>query len=90
MQNKNVATSVKDVLNRAFPGAKYSRLGDLLDHLITNVNALQVTQAALLAKLDAAGATVTGLGTNYVSTLSPVKADGTGAITAVTILENRS
>ncbi len=87
MPNKNVATTVQDVLNRALPAAKYARLGDLLAHLITNVNAMQVSYLALTAKMDLdAGIT----DANYASLTNPVKADGTGAITAITTLENRS
>jgi hypothetical protein len=88
MANINVAGTVQDKLNRCLPAAKYVRLGDLLNHLITNVNALQVTNAALLAKLDTAGGTVAGLGTNYTSTLSPVNPDGTAMMT-ITTIENR-
>lgn len=87
MANTKVATSVQDVLNRAFPGAKYSRLGDLLVHLIDNVNALRAANVTLLAKLDAdAGVT----DTNYTSLCTPQSTVVSGAITAITTLENRS
>ncbi len=88
MANQNVAGTVRDVLNRCMPVAKYVRLGDLLDHLVTNVNALQVSHLALTAKMDLdAGIT----DTNYASLTNPVKAAsaGTGAITAITVLEDR-
>ena len=92
MSNVNVATTVQDELNRCMPAAKYARLGDLMVHLIDNVNALRVAHAALVAKLDTAGATVTGLGTNYVATCtatSTVPSNNGNAITAITTLENR-
>lgn len=53
----------KDALNRSMPAAARVQLGDVLDELITKHN-------DLLAKLDAAGVTVTGLGTDYVATLA--------------------
>lgn len=92
MPNPKVATTVRDVLNRAFPAANYIRLGDLLEHLIVNVNALQTAHIATTAKLDTAGATVSGLGTNYTATVNPVRpaANGGGPITAITTLENRT
>jgi len=52
----------KDALNRAMPANARVQLGDVVDDLITKHN-------AMLAKLDAAGVTVTGLGTDYVATL---------------------
>lgn len=86
MANINVAGTVRDQLNRCMPAAKYVRLGDLLDHLIINVNALQASHLLMSAKLDLdAGVT----DTNYASLTNPVKADGTGAITTITTLENR-
>lgn len=86
MANQNVAGTVRDVLNRSMPAAKYARLGDLLDHLITNVNALQASHLLLTAKLDLdAGVT----DTTYASLTNPVKADGSGAIGTITTLENR-
>lgn len=58
------------VLNHMTPGSKRAGLGDKVDANIDAYNALVTKFNALLAKLDTAGATVTGLGTDYASTLS--------------------
>ena len=59
--------NLKDELNRCMPAAAHAMLGDLLDDIITQHNALIVKYNALLAKLDAdVGVT----DTNYVSTLT--------------------
>lgn len=57
-------------LNNAYPAAKAASLGDVIYDLIGTVNDLRAANAALMAKLDAAGVTVTGLGTNYASTIT--------------------
>lgn len=89
MPNINTSTSVQDELNRFHRSAKKARMGDLLVHLIDNVNALRASQVALLAKLDTAGGSVAGLGTNYTSTITPLSTVTGVAITAITTLENR-
>ncbi len=70
MPNINVGISVQRQLNRCMPAAAKAKLGDVLIDVVKQVNSLTVAVNATLAKLDAAGATVTGLGTNYVSTLA--------------------
>lgn len=86
MANINVATTVQDELNRSMPAAKYARLGDLLVHLIDNLNAYRTANALLLAKLDLdAGVT----DTNYAATVAPLSTITGAAITAITTLENR-
>jgi hypothetical protein len=50
-------------LDHSLPAAFHVKLGALLQQIITNQN-------AILAKLDAGGATVAALGTNNVATLS--------------------
>lgn len=48
--------NVKDELNRCMPAAKHANLGDMLELIINNQNALITNQKALAAKLDAIGA----------------------------------
>lgn len=86
MPNNKTATSIQDELNRAFPANKKGRVGDLLVHLIDNVNALRTANAALTAKLDLdAGVT----DTNYTALTAPVSTITGIGITAITTLENR-
>lgn len=69
-------------VNKNSPALQKAKVGDVLAELIAQTNAQTVTINALLVKLDAAGATVTGLGTNYNSTLAV-------PATALVDLENR-
>lgn len=86
MANINVAGTVQDKLNRCMPAAKYARLGDLLVHLIDNVNALRASNALLTAKMDLdAGIT----DSNYTALTAPVSTVTGVGITAITTLENR-
>lgn len=59
--SNNGTGNVQDELNRCMPAAKHAQLGDVLNDLITQHN-------ALLAKLDTAN--LAGMGTNNVATLS--------------------
>jgi len=75
-------TTLKNRLNRVSPGAKH--LGDVLEDLITNYNALQADFAALKTKyvallghLDAAN--VAGIGNGNATAYTPA------VTTAVTI-----
>lgn len=62
-----MARNLQDELNRAMPANANAKLGDLLNDLITAVNANTVAVKAIAAKLDAdAGVT----DTNYASTLT--------------------
>lgn len=73
----------KGKLNNIAPGAKEVGLGDIIDDLITAHNDLVAKYNALCAKLDTAGGTVAGLGTNYASTVGAPAGD------TVTVLASR-
>lgn len=60
----------QDRLNRCLPAANSAQLGNILNDLITQVNALTVKFNALLAKLDADAANSALNDTNYASTLA--------------------
>lgn len=66
-------------LNHSMPAAYEACLGDCINDLITQLNALTTAYQALLAHLDAAN--VAGIGNANVATYS--------ASTQVTILANR-
>lgn len=57
-------------VNKNSPAMFKAKVGDVLAELLAQSNAQTATINALLVKLDAAGATVVGLGTNYASTLA--------------------
>ncbi|HET8870433.1 MAG TPA: hypothetical protein VFM48_08310 [Aquabacterium sp.] len=48
--------NAKDELNRMTPASRHASLGDMLESIISNQNALIANQNAILAKLDAIGA----------------------------------
>lgn len=74
-----MAKNVQDELNRSMPAAKDAALGDVLNDLITQHNALVVKYQALLAHLDVAN--VTGIGNANVATY--------GVTASVTPLQSR-
>lgn len=47
--------NVKDELNRCMPAAKHASLGDMLELIINNQNAIITNQKAIAAKLDLIG-----------------------------------
>lgn len=57
-------------VNKNSPALYKVKAGDVMAELIAQTNAQTAAINALLVKLDAAGATVTGLGTNYSATLA--------------------
>lgn len=62
-----MARNLQDELNRAMPANANVKLGDLLNDLITAVNANTTAIKAVAAKLDADGGVTD---TNYASTLT--------------------
>ena len=51
--------NVKDELNRCMPAAKHANLGNMLELVINNQNAIITNLAAIATKLDAIGAAST-------------------------------
>ena len=62
-----MARNLQDELNRAMPANANAKVGDLLNDLITAVNANTTAIKAVAAKLDADGGVTD---TNYASTLT--------------------